>query len=192
MMTGMAVKAGDMRLTGLQNKIVIIDEFHAYDAYMMDIIEIVLKWLRAMQVPVIILSATLQHKTLQQICKIYGQSLSSKASGYPVITVTGKSGVKQYSCAPTFVKKYPMVLCSHEQTVDQAVASAMNGGNTLFIANSSHFYAAAHSVSTVRRTLPAIVRVPSIHTMSLLCMVMLTSGCTTGRLPRCSPSIMQS
>ena len=135
MMTGMAVKAGDMRLTGLQNKIVIIDEFHAYDAYMMDIIEIVLKWLRAMQVPVIILSATLQHKTLQQICRIYGQSLSSETSGYPVITVTGKSGVKQYSCAPTFVKKYPMVLCSHEQAVDQAVASAMNGGNTLFIAN---------------------------------------------------------
>ena len=135
MMAGMAVKAGDMRLAGLQNKIVIIDEFHAYDAYMMDIITVALKWLRAMQVPVIILSATLQHKTMQQICRIYGQTLPSEASGYPVITVTGKSRVKQYSCEPTFVKKYPMILCSHKQAADQVIDSAKNGGNILFIAN---------------------------------------------------------
>lgn len=135
MMIGMAVKAGDMRLVGLQNKIVIIDEFHAYDAYMMDIITVALKWLKAMQVPVIILSATLQCKTLQQICRIYGQALPSEASGYPVITVAGKGGVKQYSCAPTFIKKYPMVLCSHKQAAAQVADSVKDGGNTLYIAN---------------------------------------------------------
>lgn len=135
MMTGMAVKAGDMRLVGLQNKVVIIDEFHAYDAYMMDIITVVLKWLKALQIPVIILSATLQNKTLQQICGIYGQKLSSDASGYPVITAIGKNGIKQHTCEPAFIKRYPVVFCSHSKAADQVISSALEGGNVLYVAN---------------------------------------------------------
>ena len=67
MQAGMNLKADDLRLLALTNKVVIIDEFHAYDAYMMEIIKTVLRWLRAMHVPVVILSATLLEDTRKEL-----------------------------------------------------------------------------------------------------------------------------
>ncbi len=53
------VKHVFVRLFGLANKTVIIDEVHAYDAYMSTLLERLLEWLAALGSPVIILSATL-------------------------------------------------------------------------------------------------------------------------------------
>lgn len=48
-----------VRLFGLSRNVVIIDEVHAYDAYMEVLLEHLLSWLGALCVPVILLSATL-------------------------------------------------------------------------------------------------------------------------------------
>ena len=48
-----------VRMFGLSRNVVIVDEVHAYDAYMEVLLEHLLGWLGALGVPVILLSATL-------------------------------------------------------------------------------------------------------------------------------------
>ena len=60
-----------LRLVGLAGKTVILDEVHAYDAYMTTIIERLLEWLSAMGTTVILLSATLPRNRMNSLAKAY-------------------------------------------------------------------------------------------------------------------------
>ena len=59
LMAALRIKYGVLRLLGLSSKVLIIDEVHAYDAYMSDILLKLLAWCRALYIPVVLLSATL-------------------------------------------------------------------------------------------------------------------------------------
>jgi CRISPR-associated endonuclease/helicase Cas3 len=59
LMSVLHVRFGFLRLFGLAGKVLIIDEVHAYDAYMSEILELLLKWCNTIRLPVIMLSATL-------------------------------------------------------------------------------------------------------------------------------------
>ncbi|MDR0896685.1 MAG: CRISPR-associated helicase Cas3' [Oscillospiraceae bacterium] len=87
-----------LRHLGLASKVVIIDECHAYDAYMSEYLLRALRWLGAYGTPVIVLSATL---TAAMRGKVIGAYLRGKAlddsigsNAYPLITYTDGEAVQ--------------------------------------------------------------------------------------------------
>jgi CRISPR-associated endonuclease/helicase Cas3 len=79
-----------VRLFGLTGKVVIIDEIHAYDTYMSVIIERLLAWLAALEVPVVMLSATLPPSRRARLLAAYAGEEAGIEDGdhsYPRITV---------------------------------------------------------------------------------------------------------
>lgn len=64
-----------VRLFGLAHKTIIIDEVHAYDAYMSTLLERLLEWLAALSSPVVLLSATLPRNRRNALIKAYQKGL---------------------------------------------------------------------------------------------------------------------
>lgn len=129
-----ALKAGDMRILGLCNKVLIIDEFHEYDAFMLRILKKMLKWMKALGVPVIILSATLQKKTLKEICSVYEADLGAQ-DGYPMITVAENGAATQHECRAATRKVYTSDSIPENEAVSAVLESVKSGGDTLYFAN---------------------------------------------------------
>lgn len=80
-----------VRLFGLAAKVVIVDEVHAYDAYMTTLLERLLNWLGALGSPVILLSATLPRLRREALLTAYARGAAWSPptvahSDYPRIT----------------------------------------------------------------------------------------------------------
>ncbi len=93
MLSVMPVRSGVLRLLGLSSKVLILDEIHAYDAYMREIIERLLSWCAALGVPVILLSATLPPALRSRLVEAYsGVPGGFRQEGYPSITCVRRGG----------------------------------------------------------------------------------------------------
>ncbi len=72
-----------VRLFGLAHKTVIIDEVHAYDAYMTTLLERLLEWLAALGSSVVLLSATLPKERKDMLLKAYQKGLTGQDKSFP-------------------------------------------------------------------------------------------------------------
>ena len=91
-----------LRHLGLSGKVVIIDECHAYDAYMSCYLERALEWLGIYKVPVILLSATLPSERRAKLVEAYhgGEFYGEpdewrENKAYPLLTYTYGNDVRQ-------------------------------------------------------------------------------------------------
>ncbi len=93
-----------LRMLGLASKVIVIDECHAYDAYMNCYMDRVIRWMGAYGTPVIILSATLPAKRREELVLAYLGRKSFYANtdykwhisrDYPLITYTDGSDICQ-------------------------------------------------------------------------------------------------
>lgn len=74
-----------VRLWGLANRVVVLDEIHAYDTYTGTLIESLVRWLHALGSSVILMSATLPTAKQQALLMAYGATAVAPAP-YPRIT----------------------------------------------------------------------------------------------------------
>lgn len=112
-----------LRHLGLTGKVVIIDECHAYDAYMNVYLDCALKWLSAYHVPVILLSATLPGKRRKELLKAYSGArihpTFRETQEYPLISWTDGACPCQVAIAPEGVGR---TVCVQKASQTQAIA----------------------------------------------------------------------
>jgi CRISPR-associated endonuclease/helicase Cas3 len=60
-----------LRMTALANKVVVIDEAHALDAWQHQLVVLLLEWLGALRVPVVVMSATLSGRLAGSLVRAY-------------------------------------------------------------------------------------------------------------------------
>lgn len=128
------IKYGFLRLAGLAQKVLIIDEIHAYDIFMSRIIAILLEWCQALRIPVIMLSATLQDRQKRLYLERYGVTGAEMSRAYPLITqVMGDGQVLQTPISGTHMR-YTLRFQTERLSGDAGMISAIvqdrarNGG----------------------------------------------------------------
>ncbi|MEU2032833.1 CRISPR-associated helicase Cas3' [Nocardia amamiensis] len=70
-----------LRLLGLAGKVFVVDEVHAYDAYMQQLLCRLLCWLGRLNVPVVLLSATLPRRVAQRLVESYLRGAGHQLDG---------------------------------------------------------------------------------------------------------------
>lgn len=116
-----------LRHMGLANKVVIIDECHAYDAYMSRYLEMALRWLGAYHVPVIVLSATLPAQKRKMVIEAY---LNENCASKEQIDLLTESG-GETGHYPDWVtsRGYPLVTYSDGRNILQKAVSVTGKTN---------------------------------------------------------------
>lgn len=131
LMAGLLRKHVMLRHLGLAGKVVVVDECHAYDAYMNRYLDRVLGWLGAYGVPVILLSATLPGKRRAELLAAYfgrarlGDESIAKGEDYPLLSWTdGNSVHRQVMAAPAAAMRVRMVQI-RQDALTAAVSKAL-------------------------------------------------------------------
>lgn len=128
-----------VRLLGLSHKVVIFDEVHAYDAYMSELFERLLIWLRQIGVSVIVLSATLPNKTRQRLIQAYAcKTVMALASQYPCLTFACSDGqVEEIKLTPPAEKtlRFEWIKRDEESIIEKLEQELQNNGCAVVICN---------------------------------------------------------
>lgn len=142
---------------GLSEKVVIIDEVHAYDAYMNQYLERALQWLGAYHTPVILLSATLPARRRMSLIHAYlgqtgGDQSLEENEAYPLLTWTDGTDIHQQ--ALTYQDDHRTVsirTCRNADALRAAADTVEAGGCVGIILNTVQ--RAQQMADTIRSTL---------------------------------------
>ncbi|WP_028241746.1 CRISPR-associated helicase/endonuclease Cas3 [Stutzerimonas azotifigens] len=93
------VKHHFVRLWGLSNRVVVLDEVHAYDTYTSGLIEALLRWLKAMGSSVVLMSATLPAQRRDALLRAWGVDADDiPGLSYPRLLVADDRGPRGGTC----------------------------------------------------------------------------------------------
>ena len=137
-----------LRHLGLAGKVVILDECHAYDAYMNVYLDKTLAWMGAYEVPVIVLSATLPPKRRAEMIQAYlnkAKAIEIKTDvnplSYPILTYAHKIDNKNYDVllqplkSDISEKRISVKNLDEEDLISYLTEKLNNGGCAAIIVN---------------------------------------------------------
>lgn len=127
-----------VRLWGLGNRVVLLDEVHAYDAYTSKLIHALIAWLRALGSSVILMSATLPAGSRRELLNAWGTHEEGETKTYPRLTVA-QSGTASMHHIASSREQTPITVralgSSVEEVAQKALELAVNGGCVAVIVN---------------------------------------------------------
>ncbi|SFQ83035.1 CRISPR-associated endonuclease/helicase Cas3 [Halopseudomonas formosensis] len=89
------VKHHFVRLWGLSNRVVVLDEVHAYDTYTSGLIVTLLRWLKALGSSVVLMSATLPTARRNALLAAWGvQQSTIPEMAYPRVMLADRAGIR--------------------------------------------------------------------------------------------------
>jgi CRISPR-associated endonuclease/helicase Cas3 len=92
----LGIKHQFVRLWGLGNRTVILDEVHAYDTYTSELLLALVRWLRSLGSSVILMSATLPRATRQQMLEAFAGAAALTANlPYPRVALVHQGQVRE-------------------------------------------------------------------------------------------------
>lgn len=130
------VKHHFVRLWGLTNRVVVLDEIHAYDTYTSGLIEALLRWLKPLGCSVILMSATLPAKRRAALLDAWGATDRPEIA-YPRILMTrnGETLGETVACRPLAPIQISGIAEDLATLADAALACLAEGGCGLVVVN---------------------------------------------------------
>ncbi|MFD3524941.1 type I-E CRISPR-associated protein Cse1/CasA [Streptomyces sp. NPDC058653] len=142
LMTGLKSRHLALRHLAMAGKVVVIDEVHAYDAYMNTYLDRVLSWLGAYRVPVIVLSATLPAPRRRELAEAYTGADAAEvaaSAGYPLLTAVAAGAVSVTASPAASGRRTDVELERLDDDVsvlaDRLVEELADGGCALVVRN---------------------------------------------------------
>ncbi len=132
------VKHHFVRLWGLTNRVVVLDEVHSYDVYTTGLIGSMLLWLKELGCSVVLMSATLPAEARRKLLEAWGAVPEALAEyGYPRLLLADREGVRGATFAS---RQMPTLLIRkiderEESLVSQALQCMEGGGCGAIIVN---------------------------------------------------------
>lgn len=134
-----------LRHLAVAGKVVVIDEVHAYDAYMNRYLDRTLEWLAAYRVPVVLLSATLPAGRRRALAAAYAgeagaAGVDTAADAYPLITAASPGhGTRSVRPAPASGRSTAVAVEALEDDplvlADRLESELADGGCALVVRN---------------------------------------------------------